>query len=63
MSVRRLFKDIGGFLYQTQVSQDDVLWNIFGHDVRRPRFLDKYVVSDKSDIHLDGCINRQTTPS
>lgn len=70
-SLRRLFKDIGGFPYRIQVGQ-----RLTEHDrhvrveycarflamvYEDPDFLFNVWFSDESHIHLDGFINRQTT--
>ena len=70
-SLRRLFKDLGGFPYPIQVGQrlteQDrhlrmeccVLFLAIVYE--DPHFLSKVWFSDESHIHLDGFINRQTT--
>ncbi|PNF30361.1 hypothetical protein B7P43_G13409 [Cryptotermes secundus] len=70
MSVRRLFKDIGGFPYQIQVGQRSTESDMQARMVYCGTFLAmvyedpdvlRNVFSDKSHIHLDAYINRQTT--
>lgn len=70
-SVRRLFKDIGGFPFRIQIGQ-----RLTEPDMRArmvycgtflamvyedPAFLNNVWFSDESHIHLNGYINRQTT--
>lgn len=70
-SIRRLFKDVGGFPYRIQVGQ-----RLSNQDMNarvaycgqflamlyeNPDFLNNVWFSDESHIHLEGYINKQTT--